>query len=385
MSRNILLLMVLMLGILVAACGGAQEPASTGTDAQQNEGAAPDADADTDAATDGEADNAAGEEAAAPGDQNLIVYTALEDDQLETYVQIFEQEHPEITIDLVRDSTGIVTAKLLAEADNPQADVVWGLAATSLLLADQEGLLEPYAPAELDNVDARFRDSADPPKWVGIDVWMSAFCVNTIELENQGLPMPASWADLTDPVYQNALVMPNPASSGTGFLSISAILQMMGEEEGWAYLDALHENIAQYTHSGSKPCRMAGAGEFPIGISFGYRGITQASEGEPIQTIFPTEGSGWDMEANALVKKDTIKPAARTFLDWAISDTIMSAYADSFAITSVPTDRAIPAGFPDDPLAQLIDNDFAWAASNRETLLVEWTERYDTKSEPREE
>lgn len=176
--------------------------------------------------------------------------------------------------------------------------------------------------------------------------------------------------------------MPNPASSGTGFLSVSAILQMMGEEEGWDYLDALHANIAQYTHSGSKPCRMAGAGEYPIGISFGYRGIIQKQEGEPIEVVFPAEGSGWDMEANALVKKDAIKPAARTFLDWAISDAIMREYATSFAITSVTTDVSIPAGFPQDPLAQLIDNDFAWAASNREAILAEWTERYDAKSEP---
>ncbi len=36
------------------------------------------------------------------------------------------------------------------------------------------------------------------------------------------------------------IVMPNPASSGTGFLTVSGWLQMMGEEEGWAYMDELH-------------------------------------------------------------------------------------------------------------------------------------------------
>ena len=35
-------------------------------------------------------------------------------------------------------------------------------------------------------------------------------------------------------------------------------------------MDGLHENIAWYTHSGSKPCRQAGAGETPIGVSFAY-------------------------------------------------------------------------------------------------------------------
>ena len=63
-------------------------------------------------------------------------------------------------------------------------------------------------------------------------------------------------------------------------------------------MDALHENIAQYTHSGSKPCRQAGAGEFPIGISFEYRANTTKASGAPIDIVFPTEGLGWDLEAS---------------------------------------------------------------------------------------
>lgn len=315
--------------------------------------------------------------------ETITVYTALEDDQLKDYLSLFEKEHPEINVNIVRDSTGIVTAKLIAEKDNPQADVVWGLAASSLLLADQQGLLEPYAPAGLDRVKPQFRDDRDPPHWVGIDAWMSAFCVNTIEAENNGLPIPQSWEDLTDPVYQNHIVMSNPASSGTGYLSVAAILQLKGEEEGWAYLDALHNNIAQYMHSGSKPCKAAGTGEYPIGISFGYRATKQKEAGEPIEPVFPTEGSGWDIEANALVKKAEIKPAAKTFLDWAITPGVSDKYAQNFAVTAVPTDVPIPEGFPPDPTQQLIQNDFQWAAENRDRILEEWTKRYDSKSEPR--
>jgi iron(III) transport system substrate-binding protein len=178
--------------------------------------------------------------------------------------------------------------------------------------------------------------------------------------------------------------MPNPNSSGTGFLSVAAILQLMGEEKGWAYLDKLHENIGQYTHSGSKPCKMAGTGEYAIGISFDYRALKQKADGEPIEAIFPKEGSGWEMEANALIKKATINPAAKTFLDWAITPDAMKQYAQSYSITSVKTDVPVPAGFPGEPSAQLIKNDFEWAAANRETILNEWLKRYDTKSEPKQ-
>ena len=76
----------------------------------------------------------------------LTVYTAVEADDLKRYAKVFNESYPDIEIKWVRDSTGIVTAKLLAEKNNPQADVVWGLAATSLMLLKTEGMAHPYAP-----------------------------------------------------------------------------------------------------------------------------------------------------------------------------------------------------------------------------------------------
>ena len=217
---------------------------------------------------------------------DLLVYTALEDDEIPRYLALLKQSHPEINVKIVRDSTGIVTAKLLAEKDNPQADVVWGTAATSLMLCNQAGMVQPYAPKGLERVRPKMRDAAATPSWVGIKAWMTGFCVNTVEAKALNLPVPASFADLTQEIYQGQLAMPNPASSGTGFLTVSAILQMMGEEKGWSYLDRLDRNIARYTHSGSKPCKLAGAGELPIGISFAYRGFMQKQKGEPVLTVF---------------------------------------------------------------------------------------------------
>ncbi|MFZ0611597.1 MAG: putative 2-aminoethylphosphonate ABC transporter substrate-binding protein [Desulfobacterales bacterium] len=313
--------------------------------------------------------------------EELLVYTALEDDEIPGYLDIFKKAHPDIEVKIVRDSTGIVTAKLLAEKDNPQADVVWGTAATSLMLCDQAGMVEPYAPKGLERVRPKMRDPNNPPHWVGIKAWMTGFCVNTIECANMQLPVPASFADLVDPVYRGHLAMSNPASSGTGFLTVSAILQTMGEEKGWEYLDQLHENIARYTHSGSQPCKLAGAGEVAIGISFAYRGFMQKQKGEPVLTVFPAEGSGWDVEANCLIKKAHIKPAAKTFLDWAIGEEVMKAYAKVYPVTAFATGVPIPEGFPADPEGQLIENDFNWAAKNRARILTEWSRRYDGKSD----
>jgi len=78
----------------------------------------------------------------AAGAGDLLVYTALEDDEVAVYLPAFQKAHPDINVTIYRDSTGIVTAKLLAEKDNIQADVVWGTAATSLLICNDLGMLQ---------------------------------------------------------------------------------------------------------------------------------------------------------------------------------------------------------------------------------------------------
>ena len=234
--------------------------------------------------------------------ENLTVYTAVEAEDLKRYAAEFNKDHPDIKIRWVRDSTGIVTAKLLAEKNNPRADIIWGLAATSLMLLQSEGMLQPYAPKGLGKLDSKFRDSANPPSWTGMDAWIAAVCVNTVEAKKNNLPTPTSWMDLTDPVYKGHLVMPNPNSSGTGFLDVSSWLQIYGERGGWQFMDNLHKNIAWYTHSGSKPCKQAARGETPIGISFAFRGAKSKAAGAPLEIVLPKEGVGWDMEATAIVK-----------------------------------------------------------------------------------
>lgn len=313
----------------------------------------------------------------------LTVYTAIEADQLKEYAAAFNAVEPDITINWVRDSTGIVTAKLLAEKANPQADVVLGLAATSLMLLDKEGMLQPYAPKGLEQIKATMRDPADPPAWIGMDVWASALCVNTVEAEKRGIPIPTSWADLTRPEYQGQIVMPNPASSGTGYLMVSSWLQMMGEEQGWAFMDALDKNIAAYTHSGSKPCRQAGAGEYTVGLSFEYRANKTKGDGAPIAIVLPSEGLGWDMEAAAIMKGTDALEAAQKLLDWAASPAANELYAKSYAVVAIPGIQKPLENIEGDVETMLAKNDFAWAAENRERILAEWTKRYDGKSEPR--
>lgn len=318
----------------------------------------------------------------AQANTELTVYTALEVEQLKPYQEAFEKQNPDISIKWVRDSTGIVTAKLLAEKDRPQADVVWGLAGSSLAILKQQGMLEPYAPKHLDQIGANYRDAANPPAWVGMDVWAATICFNTVEAEKQGLPKPTKWEDLTNPVYKDKIVMPNPASSGTGYLDVSAWLQTFGEPGGWAYMDKLHANIGQYTHSGSKPCKLAAAGEFPIGISFEYPAVQLKRKGAPLDIVLPKEGLGWEIEATGIVKGTDQLDAAKKLADFAASREAMDLYKANFAVLAQPGIAEPFQELPADYEQRLIKNDFAWASENRDKILAEWRKRYDGKSEP---
>jgi iron(III) transport system substrate-binding protein len=317
----------------------------------------------------------------------LTVYTALETDQLKAYQEGFNKVEPNVEIKWVRDSTGVITAKLLAEKANPQADVVMGVAASSLALLDKNGMLEPYKPLNHDALMPQYVDKKNPPAWFGMDVWGAAVCFNTVEAQKKGIPKPETWKDLTKPAYKGQIVMPNPASSGTGFFDVAAWLTLWGDDNGkgggWKYMDALHQNIAQYTHSGSKPCNMASAGEFVVGISFEYRANTNKAKGAPIDLVFPKEGLGWDLEAFAIHKGTKKLDAAKKLADWASSKDAMLLYGKNFAITAQPGVAAPLANVPKDYEARLVKMDFATTAASRERVLAEWTKRYDSKTEKR--
>jgi len=317
----------------------------------------------------------------------LLVYTALETDQLKAYQEAFNKVNPDIEIKWVRDSTGVITAKLLAEKANPQADVVMGVAASSLALLDKNGMLEPYRPLNLDAIMSQYRDKKNPPAWFGMNVWGATICFNTVEAQKRNIPKPETWKDLTKPVYKGQVVMPNPASSGTGFFDVTAWLALFGDDNGkgggWKYMDALHENIAQYTHSGSRPCNMAASGEYVVGISFEYRANANKARGAPIDLVFPKEGLGWDLEAFAIHKGTKKLAAAKKLADWASSKDAMRLYGKNFAITAQPGVADPLPNIPKDYEQRLVKMDFNWAADNRERILTEWNKRYNAKSEPR--
>jgi iron(III) transport system substrate-binding protein len=314
----------------------------------------------------------------------LSVYTAIENEQLAPYKAAFEADNPDVEIQWVRDSTGVITARFLAEKDNPRADAIWGLSASSIVLFKTMNLLEPYDPKDSAALKVNFRDSASSPAWAGMDAYLAVICFNTAEGGKAGAKTPASWADLTKPELKGKVVMPHPASSGTGYLTVAGWLQSMGEAKGWEFMDKLHENIAVYTHSGSAPCVQAARGERMAGIGFDMRGAVEKTKGAPIDLVAPAEGVGWDMEATAIVKGTKNLAAAKKLADFAASRKANEVlYAKYYAIVGHPGVKASPPNYPVEGEAHMVKNDFGWMAKERERILAEWSKRYEQKAAPK--
>ncbi len=322
------------------------------------------------------------EKSAVEEGNEITLYTSLETDETQEYIKAAEASTG-LKINWTRFSTGILGAKLIAERQNPQADLVYGWAVTYLMDYVQRGFFEPYKPKDGDKIPAKFKDPND--YWYAQSLYLAAFAVNTEKLKEYNLPMPHSWQDLTNPVYKGHIIMPNPASSGTGFLQVASILESMDpdykakpvkENKGWEFLEKLDKNIGQYIKSGSKPAKYAAAGEYVIGCSFAFVIARLKSEGKPVEMVLPAEGSGYELEANALMKGAKHPNNAKKFLDWALSDEAMKLYAKWKVAVTKP---GIPPSNPNLPKLKdikLIPMDFEWQSVNRADIIITWQDKF---------
>lgn len=308
----------------------------------------------------------------------VTLYTSLDEDEIPTYVAAAKKALPDIDIRVLRLSTGDIGARILAEAENPQNDVIWSWALTSLLDDRILALLDPYAPKGVENFPAHFKDKDG--KWVATTGYMEAFCVNTERLKAKGLPMPKDWQDLTDPAFKGEVLMPNPVSSGTGYVQVSALLQRLGTEQGWELLGELDKNIAEYTKSGSAPCKRAGRGEYAVGASLLLSATQVIKEGYPVKMVVPAGGAGYEIGATALMAGSKNKEEAQRVIDWLVSEEAGQLYAQFKEIVTVPgykpRQELLDAGLPEDINDVLFTIDFQRSTKEKSDTLKEWTSRF---------
>ena len=186
----------------------------------------------------------------------LTLYCSVEIDVCEMLVQAFEKETG-INVAMTRKSSGETFAQIKAEGSNPKGDVWFGGTGDPHLTASQEGLTQEYKSKHFDDLLPAAQNQAINGNYrtVGIYVGALGYGYNHELIASKGLPAPKSWEDLTNPAYKGEIQVANPNSSGTAYTTLATILQIFGEEKGWDYMKKLHQNINQYTKSGSAPIK----------------------------------------------------------------------------------------------------------------------------------
>lgn len=306
--------------------------------------------------------------------KSLTIYTALEDDEVTDYMADAKKAMPDVDFHVLRLSTGDMAARLLAEGKNPRADVIWGFAVTNMLDPRIHDSLMKWEPAAAKELSSKYRGKDGT--WFAATGYMAALCVNTDRLKARNLPMPTKWEDLTKPVYKGEIVMPNPAASGTGWLQIAAILQGLGQQKGWDLIKAMNANIAQYTSSGSKPCKMARTGEYAIGASFAFPAMQSIEAGFPIKMVIPSDWEGYELEASGILSTTKNAADAKRFLDWTLSPQAAGLYKKYKEIVTIPgvkpSEQLLKAGLPTDVEKVLYPVNFQESATMRNDTLKEW-------------
>ena len=310
--------------------------------------------------------------------ERVVVYTSLETEETVEYLKVAKKELSDLDIQAIRLSTGELGARMLAEKDNPQADCIWGWAVTNMSEFIPKGMLVPYKPKGWEKIPANFKNPEG--YWTAIDLYAAALVPNTKVLEQKNLPMPKGWNDLLNPVYKDMLIMPNPASSGTGFLQVASLLVLLDpdyktkpveQNNAWDFLKKLDKNMGQYIKSGSKPAKLTAAGEYAIGCSFAFVYSSLKKKGSPVALVMPEEGAGYELEANALLKGAKHEAAAKKFLDWAISKQAMEEYA-KFKLGVTYPGISGPKDLPALETIKLAPMDFPWQSENRAKILEVW-------------
>jgi iron(III) transport system substrate-binding protein len=343
-------------GVVLAACGGAAAPAGVGQPAASAAASASSA--------------AAGGPCGPKGSGSLTILGTPQEEYIQGVAKAFEAECG-IKTSYVRLSSGEAVAKLTADKANPQFSVWWGGPADGFIAANNAGLLEAYKPKLFDTIPAQYRDPNGV--WTGIYVGALGLAVNTKVLKDKNLPEPTSWADLAKPIYKGQISMAHPASSGTAYTMVATHLFLNNKdvEKAFAYFRQFHSNVLQYQKTGAAPARIAGQGEVAIGVVFSHDTVAAIDEGfKDLKVVFPSEGTGYEIGGEALVKNAPDPIAGKTFLDWAITAKAQE-LAPTFKAYQIPTNPDAKVSEKSVKLSTVktVTYDFQWAGDNKKAIV----------------
>ena len=282
-----------------------------------------------------------------------------------------------IQTEFVRLSSGAALARLRAEKGAPTFDVWFAGSGDSHWVAQADGLTEFFRPKAWGELRPQLTKAVDG-HYIPLYTGLHGLGVNEKLLKEKNLPVPETWKDLGDPKYKGLVAMPNPNTSGTGYVLMTTIVQIYGDDPGFELLKAIHKNVAQYTRSGGDPSLLAGRGEVAIGVSFANDVVERGRKGFPIRFVAPKDGIGYEIGALSLVQGAANRESALRLIDWALDPENQKLGPQNGEVSMqshsrTPIDPDVPR-FED---VKLIAYDFGkyGTPAVRDGLIKRWTEQ----------
>lgn len=283
------------------------------------------------------------------------------------------EEATGIKVELLTMSSGEVLTRLQAEKENPQTDIWFGGGSDAFIKAKEEGLITAYKSPNAGKVDPAFKDPDG--YWTGLSLVIVGFLVNPDRATEKDVITPEIWTDLADSSLKDELMASNPNTSGTAYTTVSGILQVFGEEEGWNFLDKMYENIPFLEKSGSAPGKLAMAGEFTVGIVPDPHNLPLNNPDASLLPVFPSDGVlAWPSPV-AIINGARHPENAREFVDWCLSEEGQKVLMQ--ASPRVPTtDIETIEGVPKLSDLNLVAYDHIKWGNERDRVIEEFNNRY---------
>lgn len=298
-------------------------------------------------------------------DNKIVIYSSMEDYRNEYMRNRLKEQFKDYEIDIQYMTSGTHAAKLLSEGTASPCDITIDL---------EYGYIDKLRSvlADLSEYDTSVfvDDMVDPGKNV-LPEYKNGGCIaiNTQKLKALGLAEPTSYDDLLKPEYKNLVSMPNPKSSGTGYMFLKSLVNAWGEEKAFTYFDKLSENILQYTSSGSGPVNALVQGEAAIGLAMTAQAVTEINKGASLKILFFEEGSPYTSYGVGIIKGKENKKAVKEVFDF-INSTLVAEDKERFFPEKIYKDKdfQIP-NFPTDiKYADMKNN----TGAEKDRLLEKW-------------
>lgn len=262
--------------------------------------------------------SAAPNAAHADEENRVVIYSSAEDYRNEHFLARLNEQFPDYEIVIEYMSTGNQAAKLQAEGTSTECDIS----------VDMEYGYYPLIEdnlAELSDYDfSQYTDDMISASRKYLPMYRNggAIIVNIGLLADYGIPLPTCYNDLLKPEYEGLVSMPNPKSSGTGYIFLKSLVNAWGEDAAFDYFDALAQNVQQFTSSGSGPVNALVLGEAAVGLGITAQAVMAINEGAPLKILFFEEGSPYTGYGCAIIKGKEARKCVKDVFDFFYTDLI---------------------------------------------------------------